>query len=143
MKIAVGSDHAGFELKEVIKKYLLSKSYHIVDVGTNSSDISVDYPDFAKKVARLVTLKKVDKGVLICGSGIGMSIAANRFKKVRAAVCESFYTAKMSRLHNDANVLCLGARILSQTKAKKILDIFLSTEFEGGRHIKRIRKLFR
>jgi RpiB/LacA/LacB family sugar-phosphate isomerase len=141
MKIAIASDHAGFELKQEIIRSLKAKKHSVKDLGPYSGDFSVDYPDFARKAARLVASKKVSKAILICGSGIGMSIAANRFKGVRAASCESPYTAKMCRLHNDANVLCIGARILSKKKASQIADIWLSTAFEGGRHRKRVRKL--
>ena len=142
MKIAIASDHAGFVLKEEVKSFLKRKKYTVKDLGSYSEE-SVDYPDYAKKTARFVSSKKVSKGILICGSGIGMSIAANRFKGVRAAACESPYTAKMSRLHNDANILCLGARILPVKKALKLIEIWLSTKFEGGRHKRRIRKLDR
>lgn len=141
MKIALASDHAGVKLKEEIKAFLEGKRHVVRDLGPYSGDYSVDYPDFAKKAALLVASKKVSKAILICGSGIGMSIAANRFKGVRAASCESPYTAKMCRLHNDANVLCIGARILPKKNALKIIDTWLSTEFEGGRHKRRVRKL--
>ncbi len=140
MKIAIASDHAGIKLKEEIKSFLKQKKHIVRDLGPYSED-SVDYPDFAKKTARLVSLKKIPKAILVCGSGIGMSIAANRFKGVRAAACESPYTAKMSRLHNDSNVLCIGARILSEKKALNVVNIWLSTGFEGGRHKRRVKKL--
>lgn len=141
MKIALASDHAGVKLKEEVKNFLERKKHIVRDLGPYCQDYSVDYPDFAKKAARMVSSKKVSRGILICGSGIGMSIAANRFKGVRAAACESSYTTRMSRLHNDANILCIGARILPKKRALKIIDIWLSTGFEGGRHKKRVRKL--
>ncbi|MFA5104740.1 MAG: ribose 5-phosphate isomerase B [Candidatus Margulisiibacteriota bacterium] len=141
MKVAIASDHAGFKLKEEVKSFLKKKKYIIKDLGAYCDDYSVDYPDYAKKTARLVSSKKVPKGILICGSGIGMSIAANRFKGIRAAACESMYTAKMCRKHNDANILCLGARILPKEMALKIVDVWISTKFEGGRHKRRVRKL--
>jgi len=141
MIIAIGSDHAGFLLKEEIKRYLSKRNISVIDVGASSNDISVDYPDFANKVSKLILSKKADKGILVCGTGIGMSIGANRHKKIRAALCYDIYTAKMARMHNDANVLCIGARTTEPKTAKKIVGIFLSTDFEGGRHKKRVRKL--
>ncbi len=140
MKTYIGSDHAGYDLKESVKKYLLKKGYQIEDCGTHSTD-SVDYPLFAKKVAAAVAAKKTNVGILICGSGIGMSMAANKVKKIRAAACESEYTAKMSRLHNDSNILCIGSRILSKDKAIKIVNIWLNTQFEGGRHLRRVKAI--
>lgn len=140
MKIAIGSDHAGFTLKEDIKQYLRKKRYVLTDFGAFSEE-SVDYPVFAQKVAKALASKKAVKGILICGSGIGMSMAANKIKGVRAASCESIYTAKMSRKHNDANVLCIGSRILSKKKALQIVDAWLRTEFEGGRHLRRVKKI--
>lgn len=140
MRIAIASDHAGLELKEEIKSFLKERSHSVRDLGP-FSEASVDYPDFAKKVARLVASKKFPKGILVCGSGIGMSIAANRSKGVRAAACESLYTAKMSRMHNDSNILCIGARILTVKKALDIVKTWLLTGFEGGRHKRRVKKL--
>jgi len=140
MKIAIGSDHAGFVLKNEISGYLRAKRHKVIDLGAFSED-RVDYPDYAKKVAKTVASKKADMGILVCGSGIGMSMSANKVKGIRAAVCESIYTAKMSRMHNDANILCLGARILPKKKAFAIIDLWLKTSFEGGRHIKRVRKI--
>lgn len=140
MKITIASDHAGFDLKSVIIKELKSQ-YQFIDLGCHSSQISVDYPDFANKAAQSIIKKEADFAILICGSGIGVSIAANRFKEVRAALCHNQKTAKLSRQHNDANVLCLGARIVSEDNAIKIVKSFLSTDFEGGRHIKRVEKL--
>lgn len=140
MKITIASDHAGFELKTLIIKEL-KQQYKILDLGCNDSTTSVDYPDFAQELAHKIIKKEADFGILICGSGIGISIAANRFKEVRAALCHNQKTARLSRQHNDANVLCLGARIVSETNAIKIVKAFLNTNFEGGRHIKRVEKL--
>lgn len=143
MKIGIASDHAGYELKSaIIKKFLKSKKYQFVDYGTNSSELSVDYPDFANKLCNHLTKGDVVFGILICGSGVGVCIAANRFKKIRAALCFDSKIAKLSRQHNDANVLCLGARLVkSQDLAIKLIKIFLETKFEGGRHNKRIEKI--
>ena len=139
MRIALASDHAGFELKEAAKKWL--DADELIDEGTNSID-SVDYPDYAAKVARDVQEKKADYGVLVCGSGIGMSIAANRFKGVRAALCRSIEDARLAREHNDANVLVLGGRVTREGDAKKIVEAFFSTEFSGaGRHSRRVKKM--
>ena len=140
MKIAIASDHAGYKLKEYLRKILEKEGYEVADLGTYSSE-SVDYPDYATKLAKLVSKNLVEKGILICGTGIGMSIAANKFPGVRAAVCWSEETAALSRRHNDANILCLGGRVLKPEKAAKILKIWLSTEFEGGRHFRRIQKI--
>jgi ribose 5-phosphate isomerase B len=137
-KIALASDHAGFELKKHLISYL-SNSFILEDCGTFDTN-SCDYPDFAIKVANLISAKTIDFGILICGSGIGMSIVANRFPKVRAALCHNELYAKMSRKHNDANILCLGARMIDQTIAENIVKAFLHEEFEGGRHLARINK---
>jgi ribose 5-phosphate isomerase B len=138
-KISLGSDHAGFKLKESIKNYLKEKGYEVKDFGTNSEE-SVDYPDYAKAVAKDV-IKNNSRGILICGTGIGMSIAANKIKGIRAALCRSEYDAEMSRRHNDANILTLGSRTTHTDDAKKIVDVFLNTPFEEGRHIQRIKKI--
>ena len=138
-KISIGSDHAGFKLKEAIKNYLTGKGYDVKDFGTNSEE-SVDYPDYAKLVARDV-IKNNSRGILICGTGIGMSMAANKIKGIRAARCVNERDAELSRMHNDANVLTLGARITPKAKAKRIVDVFLKTPFEAGRHIQRIKKI--
>ncbi len=130
MSIFIASDHAGFELKEYLKTQL-----NLLDLGTHSSE-SCDYPVFAKKLA--IKLKNDDKGILICGTGIGMSIAANRFKNIRAALCFNEEMATLARQHNDANVLVLGARIISPETAKNCVEKFLSTDFEGGRHRRRL-----
>jgi ribose 5-phosphate isomerase B len=139
-KIALASDHAGFELKNYLLSYLKdTKNYHLEDCGTFDKN-SCDYPDFALKVAKLVSEKKIDFGILICGTGIGMSMVANRFSDVRAALCHNLLCAEMSRKHNDANVLCFGARIIEKELAQDIVEIFLNEEFEGGRHLVRINK---
>ncbi len=137
MKIAVGSDHAGFPLKERIKDFLLNKGHEVLDFGTTSED-STHYPIFAKEVSLAVQRGEAERGILVCGTGIGMSITANKFRGVRAALCLNEYMARMSRLHNDANVLCLGDRVLGEELALSIVDVWLSTPFEGGRHKRRI-----
>jgi len=138
--IALGSDHAGFGLKEKIKQYLEKKGLEIKDYGCFSEE-SVDYPDYAEKVARAVSSNEAEKGILICGTGIGMSIAANKVSGIRAAVCWDEKSAEMSRRHNDANILCIGARLIDQELALRIVDIWLSTDFDGGRHVKRVKKI--
>ena len=140
MKVAIGADHAGYELKEKVKKYLEMKGIETEDVGTFSKD-SVDYPDYAFQVASQVSDKKVDFGVLVCKSGIGMSIAANKFKNVRAALCFSPEMAKLARSHNDANVLSLSQEFTKVDDAYKIIDTWLATNFEGGRHERRVEKI--
>jgi len=138
MKISIGSDHAGFELKQkIIEKY---PSFKFDDCGTFSNE-SVDYPDFGHKVANSVLKAHIDYGIVVCGSGIGISIAANRNKGIRAALCTSTEHAKLSRLHNDANVLALGSRLTDEKDIYAIIDIFLATPFEGGRHSDRIKKI--
>lgn len=140
MKVAIGSDHAGFELKEKLKEFLLANGYHLEDFGTNSSE-SADYPEYAKKVAEAV-LSGFEYGILICGSGIGMSIAANKFPGIRAAFCLNSALAKASREHNNANVVTLGARFTTDIEAKKIVKAFLETKFSSEeRHVKRLKKL--
>ncbi|HOJ88070.1 MAG TPA: ribose 5-phosphate isomerase B [Pseudothermotoga sp.] len=140
MKIALGSDHAGFKLKEALKGFLVSRNFKVLDEGTYSED-AVDYPDFARKVADDIKNKKADFGILICGTGIGMSIAANRIKGIRAALCLFPEMAKLARLHNDANVLVLPGRLISSELAQWIVEVFLSEKFEGGRHQQRVRKI--
>ena len=137
MKIAIGSDHAGYDLKEEIKKYLEDKGFAVLDKGTNSKE-SVDYPVFGESVAETVAKGEADRGIVICGTGIGISISANKVKGIRAALCTNEYMAKMARKHNDANVLALGARVLGVDLALSIVDAFLNTEFEGGRHERRV-----
>jgi ribose 5-phosphate isomerase B len=140
MKIAIGADHAGFELKQKIKQALEQKGIQVADQGTVSND-AVDYPDFARKVGEQVAQKQAEFGILVCGSGIGMAIAANKVPGVRAANVSSEYEAQMSREHNDANVLALGARILDEATALKIVDTWLQTQFAGGRHQRRVDKI--
>lgn len=139
MKIVIASDHGGFQLKEVIKTTLVTAGYQIVDVGCHSED-SVDYPDFAEKAVSLILTNECQMGILICGTGIGMSITANRHRGIRAANCSNVYMAKMSREHNDANVLCLGARVLAVDVAVEMVRTWLDTAFCGGRHQRRIAK---
>lgn len=140
VKIVVGSDHAGFELKQIITEHLSERNMNYIDFGTNCLD-SVDYPDYAKKVAEEVNSKDLIMGILVCGSGQGMAMTANRFKNVRAAICHNSDVAKVTRQHNDANVLCLGSRFIDTPEAIKCVDVFLSTDFEGERHLKRINKI--
>jgi ribose 5-phosphate isomerase B len=139
MKIVLAADHGGFQLKERIKKSLLQAGRSIVDVGCDSSD-SVDYPDFADKAVSNMLSGDCQRGILVCGTGIGMSIAANRHRQIRAANCFDIHTAKLSREHNDANILCLGARVLDADNAIRMVMTWLDTEFSGGRHQKRIAK---
>ena len=139
-KIAIGCDHAAFEEKENIKTYLIKKGYEVLDVGTYSNQ-SVNYPEFGHKVAHMVTESAVDKGIVICGSGIGISIAANKVKGARAALCTTCKHAEMSRKHNDANILALGARMTDYDLLEKIVDVWLNTDFEGGRHLTRINMI--
>lgn len=135
--IALASDHAGFELKEAIKKYLVDNNYDIMDFGTNSS-ASVDYPTFGRMAAEAVASGECDKGIVCCGTGIGISIVANKVKGIRCALCTDEFTAEMSRKHNDANMLAMGARVVEEAKALKMVEIWLSTECEEGRHRRRI-----
>ena len=138
--IAIGSDHGGFELKQAIMKYLEEKGLAYKDFGTYTTD-SCDYPVYGEAVAKAVAAGECDKGIVICGTGIGISIAANKVKGVRAALCGDCYSAEFTRRHNDANVLALGARVLGEGLALKIVETFLSTEFEGGRHARRVALL--
>ncbi|WP_138160552.1 ribose 5-phosphate isomerase B [Peptoniphilus catoniae] len=140
MKIGFGSDHAGYELKEILKEYLSEKGYDCVDYGTNSKE-RVDYPDYGKLVGEKVAQGEVDKGVLVCGTGVGISIAANKVKGIRACVCSEPYSAMMSVRHNKANIISVGARVVGEDLAKMIIDAFFSAEFEGGRHEKRVEKI--
>src|SRR5437764_10798798 len=140
MKIALGADHAGFDLKQKVKQHLEQKGFQVDDRGTTSSD-SVDYPDFARKVAEEVAGKQADLGILVCGSGIGMAITANKVPGIRAANVSSAEEAQLSREHNDANVLALGARLLDQNSAFCIVDKWLTTSFAGGRHQRRVDKI--
>ena len=139
-KIFISSDHAGFNLKEIIKKFLLKKKLKFYDIGPYNNN-KVDYPDFAHKVAKKVKIKRNHVGILVCGSGMGMNIAANRHKNIRAAQCFNLKSAKLARLHNDANIITLGSRLLTKKNALNCVSIFLNTKFEGGRHRKRIKKI--
>jgi ribose 5-phosphate isomerase B len=141
MKVVISCDHGGWELKSDIVAFLKSvANIEIIDYGTMNGD-SVDYPDYARKVSEAVALGGVDRGILICGTGIGMSIVANRYPNIRAALCNDLFSAKMSRLHNDANVLVLGGRVIGKGLAREIVKLWLDTEFEGGRHQKRLDKI--
>lgn len=139
-KLYIASDHAGFTLKEYLKKKL-SKKIKFDDQGPLSDEISVNYPDFAHKLCKKVSKNSSNMGILICGSGMGMAMAANRHKKIRAALCYSVKNTKLSRLHNNANVITLGARLINKNTAMKCINTFLKTKFEGGRHLKRVKKI--
>ena len=139
-KICIASDHAGFLLKEDIKSLLIKNNISIIDLGPTEKK-SVDYPDFAKKVAIRIKTKKSDVGILVCGSGTGMAISANKLKGVRAAVCYNSLSTSLSRLHNNANVIALGSRLTKKKDAMKIVKVFLNTKFEGGRHLRRVKKI--
>ncbi|MBU2480634.1 MAG: ribose 5-phosphate isomerase B, partial [Proteobacteria bacterium] len=134
--IIIGCDHAAFELKEKIKKYLQDKGWQVIDVGTTGPE-SVNYVDYGKKVAGAVSRGEFSKGILLCGTGLGMSMVANRFPKVRAALVSDVFSAKLSRVHNDSNILVLGGRIIGDILAFELVQTWLDTEFEGGRHLKR------
>lgn len=138
--IALGSDHGGFELKREIANYLTERGIPFEDFGTHSAD-SCDYPDMAVAPCEAVVSGRCDKAILICGTGIGISMAANKIRGIRAAVCSDYFSAKYTRLHNDANVLCLGGRVVGPGLACELVEVFLSTPFEGGRHAGRIEKL--
>ena len=140
MKIAIGSDHAGLDLKPEVSAALSALGHALEDVGAFDKT-SVDYPDYAAKVARAVQAGKADLGVLICGTGIGMSIVANKFRGIRAALCTCEFEARMARAHNDANVLCLGARVVGPGLARAVAEAFVAATFEGGRHVKRVKKI--
>ena len=137
MKIAIGNDHAAVKMKQEISEYLEEKGYEIINVGTDTPE-SVDYPVYGEKVARKVADGEADLGIAICGTGLGISLAANKVKGIRACVCSEPYTAQMSRRHNNCNVLCFGARVVGLDLAKMIVDTWLSSEFEGGRHQRRV-----
>ena len=139
-KVCIASDHAGYKLKETIKNFLISKKISIIDLGTNT-DTSVDYPDFAKKVSNRVKFKRSDVGILICGSGTGMAISANKIKKIRAAVCYNLSSTRLSRQHNNANIIAIGSRLTPKKTALKLVSAFLVTKFEGGRHQRRVKKI--
>ena len=139
-KVCIASDHGGFNLKETIKDHLIKKNISIIDLGPFENK-TVDYPDYAKKVASRIKAKKSDVGILVCGSGTGMAISANKTKTIRAAVCYNVNSTRLSREHNNANIISLGARLTSKKLSLKLVNIFLKTKFEGGRHIKRINKI--
>jgi len=134
--IAIGCDHAGYDLKVEVINHLTQQGVEILDIGCNGE--SCDYPVIAKDVTENIINKKCDKGILICGTGVGMSIAANKVKGIRAALCADYFTAKYTRMHNNSNILCMGARTIGPGLANELVDIFLNTEFEGGRHQRRI-----
>jgi len=139
-KIYISSDHAGYNLKENIKRKF-KKKYIFLDLGTNNSKISVNYPDFAHRLCKKVSNDSKNIGILVCGSGMGMSMAANKHKKIRAAVCYSVKNTKLSRLHNNANIITLGSRLTKKDTAFKCIEAFINTKFEGGRHKKRVEKI--
>ena len=139
-KIFISSDHAGYKLKEQIKSNFLNK-YKFEDLGTHDQNISVNYPDYAHKLCKKVSKSSKNMGILVCGSGMGMSMAANRHKKIRAAVCYSVKNTKLSRLHNNANIITLGSRLTKKNTAFKCIEVFMKTKFEGGRHKKRVKKI--
>ena len=139
-KICIASDHAGYQLKEKIKDFLIKKDVPVIDLGPLASE-SVDYPDYAKKLAKRVLLKKSDGGILVCGSGTGMAITANKFKGIRAAQCYSRKSTVLSRQHNNANIICLGSRMLKSKEAFNFINYFFNTKFQGGRHQKRLNKI--
>ena len=136
----IASDHAGFNLKEDIKNHLINKNISIFDIGPYN-DHSVDYPDYAKKLGNRIKLKKSDVGILVCGSGTGMAISANKIKTIRAAVCYNLRSTRLSRQHNNANIIALGSRLINKKLSLKLVEVFLQTKFEGGRHLKRIKKI--
>jgi ribose 5-phosphate isomerase B len=140
-KVFIASDHAGVRLKKTAVEWLKSVNFQYEDLGPYTDDVSVDYPDFAEKVGNAIQKQKDAYGILICGSGIGVSIAANKMPSIRAALCSEPVSAKLSRLHNDANVLCMAGRLLGPTMAENILSVFFTTDFEGGRHEKRVQKI--
>ena len=138
--VCIASDHAGFDLKEDIKNHLIDKKVSIFDMGPYN-DHSVDYPDFAKKLAYRVKSKRSDVGILVCGSGTGMAISANKIKKIRAAVCYNLKSTRLSRQHNNANIIAIGSRLIKKKLSFKLVEEFLTTKFEGGRHLRRVRKI--
>lgn len=140
MKLVIGNDHAGVDLKNMIKEHLRKQGHEVINIGTNTLD-SVDYPDIAKELSKYILEGKVQYGILICGTGIGISISANKVEGIRAALAHNEFTAKLSRLHNNANVIALGARVIGDELAKACVDTFIGTEFEGGRHAKRVCKI--
>lgn len=142
MRWVLAADHAGFELKEAVEKLLRARGLDVTDLGTHDTD-RTDYPDWGHALGEVIASGEYQRGVLVCGSGVGISIAANRHRGVRAALCNDLYTAKMSRAHNDANVLAMGARVVGLGLAEEIVEAFIATEFEGGRHTARVVKIER
>ncbi len=140
MKIGMGSDHGGYDLKEFIREYLEIKGYEVVDYGTYSTE-SVDYPDYGEKVAKAVVGEEVEVGIIMCGTGLGISMAASKVKGIRAAVVSEEYSARMAKVHNNANILAMGGRVVGKDLAISIVDAYLNAEFEGGRHQRRIDKI--
>ena len=138
--VCIASDHAGFNLKEDIKNYLINKKISVFDIGP-FNDNSVDYPDFAKKLANRIKLKKSEVGILVCGSGTGMAISANKIRTIRAAVCYNMSSTRLSRQHNNANIIALGSRLTKKKLSLKLVELFLKTKFEGGRHLRRVKKI--
>ena len=138
--VCIASDHAGYKLKEDIKNHLIDKSISVFDLGP-FNDQSVDYPDYAKRLGNRIKFKKSDVGVLVCGSGTGMAISANKIKTIRAAVCYNLSSTRLSRQHNNANIIALGSRLTKRKLSLKLVDVFLTTKFEGGRHLKRVKKI--
>ena len=136
----IASDHAGYKLKEDIKNYLIDKKMSVFDIGPYN-DNSVDYPDYAKKLGNRIKLKKSDVGILVCGSGTGMAISANKIKSIRAAVCYNMKSTRLSRQHNNANIIALGSRLTKKNLSLKLVEIFFNTKFEGGRHLRRVKKI--
>jgi|TARA_B100002019_G_scaffold251691_1_gene232264 ribose 5-phosphate isomerase B len=136
----IASDHAGYKLKEDIKNYLIDKKMSVFDIGPYN-DNSVDYPDYAKKLGNRIKLKKSDVGILVCGSGTGMAISANKIKSIRAAVCYNTKSTRLSRQHNNANIIALGSRLTKKNLSLKLVEIFFNTKFEGGRHLRRVKKI--
>ncbi len=136
----IASDHAGYKLKELIKEFLIDKNVSIFDMGPFNNQ-SVDYPDYAKKLARRIRMKKSDVGILVCGSGTGMAISANKIKTIRAAVCYNLKSTRLSRQHNNANIIALGSRLTNKKLSLKLVEVFLKTKFEGGRHLRRVKKI--
>lgn len=141
MKIVIGCDHGGFDYKDRVVKYVKELGHEVIDVGTFDGTTSVDYPDYAEKAAMKVVNKEADRGILICGTGIGISIAANKVNGIRCAVVHDNFTARLTRMHNDANMIAFGARVIGIEVALDIVKTFLETEFEGGRHLNRIKKI--
>ena len=139
-KACIASDHAGFKLKESIKDFLINKNISIIDLGPMNEN-SVDYPDYAKKVSNRIKSKRSDIGILVCGSGTGMAISANKIKGIRAAVCYNLKSTRLSRQHNDANIIAIGSRLTKKNTALQLVSIFLGTKFEGGRHLRRVKKI--